>query len=130
MQFNKSLVMSALRGMRTLPLLAALLATTINVQGQSIYGSLRGLIADSSGGTIANAKVTIIDEGTNQSRSVISNTSGEYSFASVTPATYKLVAEAPGFKKFERTGIAIATQQAVGLDVKMEVGDGDRECAW
>ncbi|MBN9657661.1 MAG: TonB-dependent receptor [Acidobacteria bacterium] len=122
MQFNKSLVMSALRGMRTLPLLAAMLATTIHVQGQSIYGSLRGLIADSSGGTIANAKVTIIDEGTNQSRAVISNTSGEYSFASVTPATYKLVAEAPGFKKFERTGISIATQQAVGLDVKMEVG--------
>lgn len=122
MQFNKSLVMSALRGMRTLPLLAAMLATTFNVQGQSIYGSLRGLIADSSGGTIANAKVSIIDEGTNQSRAVISNTSGEYSFASVTPATYKLVAEAPGFKKFERTGISIATQQSVGLDVKMEVG--------
>lgn len=93
-----------------------------SAQAQSIYGSLRGILADSQGGVIAGGKVSLVDEGTNQSRSTLTNETGEFSFASVTPATYKLVAEAPGFKKFERTGVAVATQQALTVDVKMELG--------
>ncbi len=100
----------------------ALIAMSFTANAQSIYGNLRGLITDGQGGVLTGAKVTLIDEGTNLTRSVLTNGSGEYSFASVTPATYKLVAEAPGFKKFERGGVGVATQQAVTLDVKMELG--------
>jgi hypothetical protein len=108
--------------MRALAVLTALLASTLNLPAQSIYGSLRGAITDSQGGVIAGAKVTMMDEGTSQSRSSVTNTAGEFSFASVTPGNYKLIAEAPGFKKFERTGVVVNTQAAVSVDVKLEVG--------
>lgn len=101
--------------------LAAVMACGI-AQAQSIYGSLRGILTDSQGGVIAGAKVSLVDEGTNLSRSTLTNEAGEYSFASVTPAAYRIVAEAPGFKKFERAGVVVATQQAVTVDVKMELG--------
>jgi len=93
------------------------------LRAQSIYGGVRGLVADAQGGVIANAKVTLTDEGTGFARSTVSNTLGEYTFASVTPATYMLVAESPGFKRFDRRGIVVATQQFVTLDLKLEVGN-------
>ncbi len=89
---------------------------------QSIYGSLRGRVADSQGGVLTTAKVTLIDEATNQTRAVLTNETGEYNFASLTPAVYRIAVEAAGFKRFERKGVAVATQQAVTLDIAMELG--------
>ncbi len=80
------------------------------------------MVYDSSGGSLATAKVTLIDEGTNAARATVSNSSGEYNFASVVPATYTVVTEAPGFKKFERKGVIVATAQFLTIDVNMEVG--------
>ena len=103
--------------------LGLLTTFSLHSYGQSIFGSLRGLVADSTGAALTGAKVTMIDESTNLSRAGVTNTVGEFSFASVNPATYTLVAEAQGFKKFERKGVIVATQQTVTLDVKMEVGN-------
>src|SRR6185369_14019430 len=47
---------------------------------------------------------------------------GSYSFSQVVPATYTVVAEAPGFKRFERKHVIVATQETVSLDLKMEIG--------
>lgn len=102
--------------------LALLAVTTLNTQAQSIYGSLRGLVTDAQGAAVANAKITMTDEGTSVSRSTVTSTSGEFSFASVTPATYAVTTESPGFKKFERRGVIVATQQSVTVDIVMEVG--------
>lgn len=71
---------------------------------------------------MAGAKVTMVDAGTQFTRATLTSSTGEYSFASVTPATYTVLTEAPGFKKFEAKGVVVATQQSVQLDVKMEVG--------
>ncbi len=93
-----------------------------SASAQSILGGLRGSVGDAQGAMIGDAKVTLIDEATNLSRSTISNSTGEFTFASVTPSTYTLSAESPGFKKFERRSIVVATQQFVTLDVSLEVG--------
>ncbi|MBI4893857.1 MAG: TonB-dependent receptor [Acidobacteria bacterium] len=102
-------------------ILAAALAAA-SLAAQSTYGSLRGTVADSNGGVIPGVKVSLVDEATNLSRSTLTNETGEFTFASVTPSGYRLVAEAPGFKKFERAGVSVATQQAVTVDMKMELG--------
>lgn len=102
--------------------ITAVILACASAHAQSVYGSLRGIVFDSQGGTIANAKVSLVDEATNLSRATLTDEGGEFSFASVTPAAYKLVAEAPGFKKFERAGVVISTQQALTMDIKMELG--------
>jgi hypothetical protein len=84
---------------------------------QSIYGGLRGLIIDQGGGAVANVKVTLTNESTNLQRSTVTSADGQYNFASVIPAAYTVSAEAPGFKKLERKGVAVATQQFVTVDV-------------
>jgi hypothetical protein len=38
-------------------------------------------------------------------------------------ATYQIVVEAAGFKRFSREGIVVGTQQSVTVDVALSVGD-------
>src|SRR5262245_28160442 len=90
--------------------------------GQSFQGSLRGRVADPNGAVVSLAKITIIDEATTTSRATVTNEQGEYTFASLTPATFTIVAETPGFKRLEQKGIVISTQTAVSLDLKLELG--------
>lgn len=80
------------------------------------------MVYDSSGASLTTGKVTLTDEGTNAARATVTNSSGEYNFASVVPSTYTVITEAPGFKKFERKGVIVATQQFLTIDVSMEVG--------
>jgi hypothetical protein len=101
-------------------LLAA--AITTGAFAQSYLGGVRGLVQDPGKATIATAKVTLTNQGTNVARSELSNASGEFSFSQVDPGTYTLTAESPGFKKVEQKGIVVGTQEFLTLDLKMEVG--------
>ena len=65
--------------------------------------------------------MTLVDEAGGGQRATISTAEG-FSFSQVVPATYTVVAEAPGFKKFERKHVIVATQETVSLDLKMEIG--------
>ena len=92
------------------------------MEAQSYYGALRGTVVDQNGGTVANAKVTLTDQGTGEQRSILTTTMGEFAFTEVVPATYTVTAESPGFKKFEQKNVIIATQQEAEFRVQLEVG--------
>ncbi len=89
---------------------------------QSYQGSIRGVITDSSGSAVANVKVTLTNQATNDSRSTVSSSSGEYVFNTIDPATYSVLAEAPSFKKAIHRDLVVATQQVVTTDVQLELG--------
>ena len=101
----------------------SLLAVTLSLYAQSFQGSLRGRITDPKSATIPLARITIVAEGTGTARSTLTNDQGEYSFAALTPATYTVVAEAPGFKKSSRPGVVVSTQTAVTIDLVLELGE-------
>src|SRR5436190_16099054 len=104
-------------------LLGALLvaATASSVFGQGFQGGLRGSIKD-PGGVVPGVEVTLTNEQTNIKRSVVTNERGEYAFASVDPGTYALKAAIQGYKTIDRSGIRIATQSFLLLDLTLEVG--------
>jgi hypothetical protein len=107
------------------PAAAALLLMSVAespVLAQSYYGVVRGLVVDQNQGVVASAKVSLINEGTSETRTSVTNNNGEYVFNEVVPATYTVVCENAGFKKFERKGIVVATQGQVTADAKLEVG--------
>src|SRR3954467_5772008 len=101
---------------------ALLLATHAgSVFGQGLQGGLRGSIKD-AGGVVPGVEVTLTNEQTNIKRSVVTNERGEYAFASVDPGTYALKAAIQGYKTIDRSGIRIATQSFLLLDLTLEVG--------
>ena len=89
---------------------------------QSYLGGVRGNVFDASGKAMGEAKVTLTDEAGGTPRATITTAEGGFNFSQVAPATYTVVAEAPGFKKFERKHVPVATQEVVSLDLKMEIG--------
>ena len=105
--------------------MALALAGAVALPGyaQSYYGGVRGAVLDQNGGALAGAKVSLINEGTNASRSTLTESTGSFVFSEVVPGTYSLVAEAPGFKKFEQKSVIVGTQQQVSLDLKLQLGE-------
>src|ERR1035438_4838340 len=93
------------------------------VGAQTFQGGIRGTVADPTGAAIGTAKVTLVDEATGVARATLTGTGGEYSFSAVNPATYTVTVETPGFKKLDRKGLVVNTQEFLLVDLKMEVGD-------
>jgi hypothetical protein len=102
--------------------LALFCALATTAYGQSYQGGLRGSLHDNSGAPLANVTLSLINEATSVTRSTVTNSSGEYVFDRVDPGKYKLEATSSGFKKLERSGVVIETQQQLLLDLVMEVG--------
>ena len=102
-------------------LCVAVCAATASLQAQSYYGSLRGTVVDPNGGVVGSSKITMTEQATGEARSAISGSTGEFVYSEVVPATYSISVEAPGFKKFERKGIVVGTQQQISVEIKLEV---------
>src|SRR5262245_38672927 len=99
------------------PFLAiAFFAISVSAFAQGFQGGLRGAVRDAGGAVVPGVEITLTNEGTNLSRSAISNESGGYSFAALEPGTYKLKGALTGFKTIELSGIRIGTQEFVTLD--------------
>jgi len=100
--------------------LAAFISTS--VFGQSFYGTLRGRVLDPNGAATATASVALTSESTSGSRKTLTNDQGEFTFSSVTPSTYTVTVEAPGFRRVEHKGLVIATQAVATFDITLELG--------
>jgi trimeric autotransporter adhesin len=98
-----------------------LLAGAAGAGAQTFTGSVRGEIKDANG-ILPGATVTLINEATNVSRDTTTNEVGQYAFPAVTPGTYTLKVTLTGYKTHEHKGLTVATQQAVAMDVALELG--------
>ena len=98
----------------------AVLAGVITAQVQN--GQFTGTVLDPSGAAIANAKVTVTNTATNLSTTVTTNQTGLYNARELPPGSYKLTAEAPGFRTAANTNVALNAGSIQRVDFKMEVG--------
>lgn len=85
-------------------------------------GTVTGTITDPTGGSVANATVTLRNEGTNTVRTMQSAGSGVYTFTDVPPASYELTVVAPGFATERIQNIKIDVAASRRVDVKLNVG--------
>ena len=86
-------------------------------------GVIQGTIVDASGGSVAGAKVSAVDQARGTTRQTVSEASGEFHLGPLQPGTYTLRAEASGFKSIERKGLVLDVNQTMNLAaLKLEVG--------
>ena len=77
---------------------------------QQTTATIVGNVTDISGASIGGATVTVVNTGTNASRTTTSESDGKYSLPSLTPGTYALSVEKSGFKLEKVTGIVLRRQ--------------------
>ena len=91
-------------------------------RGTSDFGTITGLITDSSGGVLPQATVTVVNQATNVERRITTDSRGNYEATHLNPGTYTVKVEATGFKRFENRDIVLRSLQTARVDVQMEVG--------
>lgn len=89
---------------------------------QSSRGSIAGQVTDPNGAALANAVVTVTDTDTGAAISVRTTKQGFYTAPNLLPGAYSVAVDVPGFKKFERAGIQLETQQNATINVQLEIG--------
>jgi hypothetical protein len=89
---------------------------------QNDVGSIVGFVTDSSGAVVPGAKVIIKNEGTGESRTVSTDSSGHYAVPNLPPTSYTMTAEATGFQKFESTKNVLASNSTISIDAKLSLG--------
>jgi hypothetical protein len=95
----------------------------ITLFSQVNQARLLGSVTDQSGGVIAGASVTITDVQKNVSRTLTTDSAGEYVAPNLDPDTYAIRVEFRGFKTFTRQGMQLGVGQEARVDVTLQPGE-------
>src|SRR5262245_29147405 len=94
-------------------LLAALLAMSFTLFGQTSSGEVNGAVTDQAGAAISAATVKLINQATGIETQASLNKDGRFTFVNVKPASYVLRVEAQGFKTARTPAFNVAVSQTV-----------------
>jgi hypothetical protein len=123
----RSTAMSAARettlAIRIVLLVVALGLMTLPALAQSTAGRVLGSVTDQSGASVAGATVVIADTERGTSRTLTTDSSGEYVAPDLIPGTYKIHVAAKGFKSTERPNITIEVATDVRADFTLQPGN-------
>src|SRR5271163_4957060 len=108
--------------MNRVVLMVALAAAAVtSIYAQRDLSTLAGTVTDSTGGVVANAKVTITETATGQVYEITTNAQGEFVRPALKPSTYVVSVSATGFKKAEQKDIILSTGERTGITIALQV---------
>lgn len=90
------------------------------VEAQTYQGRILGSVNDSSGAVVSGAKVTITNTSTGISRTLMTTAAGDYNAPNLEPGPYTVAAEAPSFKRSQRTAIQLEVAKDLRVDFRLE----------
>ena len=89
-------------------------------------GNVQGVVEDPSGALIQNATVVVTNVATQVKHTVVTDTSGLYSFPNLAIGTYTLEVTATGFQRYRKTNIVLDVGSSIAVNVAMKVGGTDQ----
>ncbi|PYQ92245.1 MAG: hypothetical protein DMG02_02270 [Acidobacteria bacterium] len=92
------------------------------VAAQAVTGTILGSVTDTTGAAVPGATVTLTNLGTGLTRTVVTDSVGEYTAPSLPTGKYRLVSELPGFKTVTIPDIDLGVDQRVRINVQLQIG--------
>jgi hypothetical protein len=89
---------------------------------QTYNGRILGVVTDQTGAALAGAQVVVTDMQRGVSRTLTTDQAGEYVAPDLSPGTYKVHAEAKGFKAVEQPNIPVEVAKDVRIDLTLQPG--------
>jgi hypothetical protein len=105
-----------------LTLIFALIGLQLPTFAQINTANLSGRVLDSSGATVANAELSLLQSKTGFARNTTSDERGSYLFPLLPPGEYEVTAEHAGFKLEKRHGIVLAAGDHGRLELSLSPG--------
>lgn len=110
---------------RAVSLLTIALIFAFSAFAQSNTGSITGVITDPAGAVVPNATVTVINQGTNEKRTVQTDNDGRYEVLSLSTGIYRIEASGTGFQTTAVKDLRLAVGEKARADVSMIVSGVD-----
>ena len=104
-----------------LSLASAFLLLAPSSRGQGNQASIEGVVVDSSGAIIPNAKLTATNEATGLQFQTTSDANGLFTFAVLPVGTYTIEAEHSGFSKFTEKQVALTVGARLNMTLTLRV---------
>ena len=79
-------------------------------------GSITGFVTDSSGGSVAGARIVVANLETNEIRTSETGNSGAYTVGPLRIGLYRIQVEKNGFKSSVRTNVQVSAQDRLRAD--------------
>ncbi len=81
-----------------------------------------GTVTDQSGAFVPGAQVTLVNQGTQFTRVVETNASGQYVASAIPTGSYLITVLKTGFERLKRTGVQLAVDSTLTVDLQLSVG--------
>jgi hypothetical protein len=104
-------------------LVGVLFALTQAVSAQTITATLTGTISDPNGAVVANARVEATNQGTKNTFTVQTNSSGNFTIPFLPVGDYVVTVEMRGFKKIVSEPIKLEVNQTARINLSLAVGE-------
>ncbi len=88
--------------------------------------AITGTVTDSTGAVVAGASVKVTQKNTSLIRTDTTNGTGQFNIPSLPPATYTVMVEAKGFKRYVQDVVMLA-DQIRNMDIHLQVGQASEE---
>jgi len=103
-------------------ILLGFLISSVYLSSQVPTGQLYGTVTDEQGNPLPGVAVEATSPKLVGKAASVTATNGVYRLFSLSPGTYKITYTLQGFKTITRDGIIVGVEQAVKLDIRMELG--------
>ncbi len=100
----------------------ALVMMPAGMAAQGLFGTISGVVMDSSGAVVPGASVRVTNVNTNIVALLTTNGAGVYSATSLNPGLYNVQAEAAGFKTAAVNNITLEVNTNPKVDLTLSVG--------
>ncbi|MGH9767765.1 MAG: carboxypeptidase-like regulatory domain-containing protein, partial [Blastocatellia bacterium] len=85
-------------------------------------GALTGVVTDSAGAVVVGVQVRVTNEAMKETRTVESQSNGNYAVPLLPPGAYRVEFSKTGFKAAVKTGLRVNVTETARFDVQLELG--------
>src|SRR3954452_6477748 len=93
------------------------------LSAQEFRATISGRVTDSQNASVAAARITAVQIDTAAKFEAVSDSEGNYTIPFLPPSTYRLTAEAAGFKRYAREKVAANSNERLGIDIELALGE-------
>ncbi|HVJ09515.1 MAG TPA: TonB-dependent receptor [Acidisarcina sp.] len=107
-------------------ILAASLVTICTSFAQSPgTGAIVGTVTDPSNGAVPSSQVSVVNDGTQALRSVVTSNEGLFRASLLPPGVYRVSAEAPGFERKVVHSVRVLAGESTTIGLRLTIGKAD-----
>ena len=104
-----------------LALPSALSLAAASAQGVGSSGEIRGIATDPTGAVVPGVRITAIDKSIGLRRTVVTDAGGQYVITGLSPATYDVTADLPGFASEIGRGVVVSIGETERANFQMKL---------